>query len=267
MRIWFLLIIITIFSVSCGHNKGEKKLLSQKDIVPLLIDMHIADALSMNNAINSQFKDLDSSMIYSSVLKKHSCTKDKLIKSLTYFSSKPLIIKEIYDQVFSALSKQAEEAKILRNKYSTSNTTNVWRAKNSRIIITSRDSLYPPAFEFPIDSMGIYVLSVSIKMTDKDSSVNPVITAYFFSQENDNPEHRQYFSKTYIPKSKYSREYTLVEECKDSAFTHMRLIIPEYDNIDSSFYKQINILNLRVGKLKDEAHLQKSVRNYDNLPF
>jgi hypothetical protein len=87
-------------------------------------------------------------------------------------------------------------------------------------------------------------------MTDEDSSLNPRITAFLYSPENDVPEQRQYFEETPIPKTKYSREYTLVLECINTSHTHMRVIIPEVDNSDSSFYKRMDISNLSVGKLR-----------------
>jgi hypothetical protein len=251
MRSWLLFLSLSFILFSCGQKENEK-LIPRKKLVPLLIDMHIADALAMNHTINDQFKDLDSSRIYSSVLKKHGYSKEELLNSMDYYSSRPEKITSIYDEVFSELSLKAEEAKATRNKYHASNTDIIWKSEKPRYIITGKKSQYPPPFEFPLDSAGIYVLNASVKITDEDSSLNPRITAYFFSQDNDVPQHRLYFDKTPLPKSRYTREYILVQKCIDSSFTHMRIIIPEYDNEDTAFYKQTEIYNLRVGRLKNE---------------
>ncbi|MBA7564310.1 hypothetical protein ES708_05973 [subsurface metagenome] len=249
MKIRFLVIIFIIGSCT---PKEKGKLIPRKDLVPLLIDMHIADALALNHSISEQFDNLDSSLLYSSVLTKHGYSKEELISTLENYSSKPDKLIKVYDEVFSALSKKSEEAKAIRNKYSLSSLDIVWKPDAFRFVISGDTVHYPSAFEFPIDSIGTYILTASIKMTSEDKSVNPRIIAFFFSPERDVPEYRQYFRETPIPKAKYPREYTLVEECIDSTFTHMRIIIPEYDNKDTSFYKKMNISNLRVGKLKSE---------------
>jgi len=251
MRSWLFCVIILSFSISCNQKESERYI-PRKDLIPLLIDMHIADALAMNHSITDQFTDLDSSMIYSSVLNKHGYSKDELLNTMEHYSTKPDKLIKIYDEVFSELSIKAEEAKSVRDKYSISNLDQIWKSETTRFNVTGKDEMYPSAFEFPIDSCGIYVLHASIKMTFNDSSVNPRIIACFFSPDKDESEYRHYFSDTPIPKAKYAREYTLIEECKDCSFTHMRIIIPEYDNEDSAFYKQAEISRLRVGKLKPE---------------
>ncbi len=251
MRSWLLFLFLVIIFVSCGQKENER-LIPRKDLIPLLIDMHIADAIAMNHTINNQFKDLDSSRIYSSVIKKHGYSKEELLSTMKYYSSRPKKITSIYDEVFSELSIRAEEAKSARNKYNTSNLDIIWKPEESRYIITGKESQYPKAFEFPIDSAGIFVINASVKITDEDSSLNPRITAYFFSQENDALQHRLYFDETPLPKSRYAREYTLVQKCIDPSFTHMKIIIPEYDNEDTAFYKRTEIYNLRVGRLKNE---------------
>ena len=215
--------------------------------------MHIADALAVNRTINDQFENLDSSMVYSSVLKKHGYTKNELVRTMEYYTTKPDKLAKIYDEVFSELSRESEKLKATRNKYSYSNTKDVWKATTSRYRITGREAIYPKAFEFPIDSLGTYVITVLIKMTEEDSSRNARLIAYFFSPENDVPEKRLYFKETSLPKSKYPREYTLVKKCKDPSLTHMRIIIPKYENEDSTFYKHTEISNLRVRKLKEEG--------------
>ncbi len=251
MRTWLLFVFVIITFISCNHKEREKYI-PRKDLIPLLVDMHIADALAVNRTINNQFKSLDSSLVYSSVLNKHGYSKNELVKTMEYYTTKPEKLAKIYDEVFSELSRKSEKLKATRDKYSYSNSDNVWKSTNSRYRITGREAMYPKAFEFPIDSLGTYIINVLIKITDEDSSINARMIAYFFSPENDVPEKRLYFKKTPIPKSNYPREYTLVKKCKDSSLTHMRIIIPEYENEDSTFYKQADISNLRVRKLKKE---------------
>ncbi|MGD2035984.1 MAG: DUF4296 domain-containing protein [Bacteroidales bacterium] len=249
MKSWQTGILIVTVIFSCGRQKTDKDI-PRKDLIPLLVDMHIADALAMNHAISDQFKGLDSTMIYSSVLNKHGYTKDELTNTLEYYSSRPEKLTEIYDEVFSELSKRSEEAKTQYNKYSFSTKNAVWKSDRSSYRILGKKAAYPEPFELPLDSPGIYALHASMKMDEEDSSLNPRIIAYFYDSINDVPENRSYFDTIQIPKSKFTRVYTLINEYDGSAFTNMRIIIPEYDNKDTSFYKNTHIYNLRVSRHK-----------------
>jgi hypothetical protein len=49
MRSWLVFLFVIITFLSCSKKDGEKYI-PRKDLIPLLIDMHIADALAMNRA-------------------------------------------------------------------------------------------------------------------------------------------------------------------------------------------------------------------------
>ena len=63
-----------------------------------------------------------------------------------------------------------------------------------------------------------------------------------------------------LPKSKLQREYTLVQTCDDPALTMLRILIPEYDNTDQHFNKDMVVNDLAVRIKKDEPKKDKNKR-------
>jgi hypothetical protein len=251
MRKWFLYVSFCILIFSCSES-AQKKIIPRKDLIPLLVDMHLSDAMAMNYNINEQFGGLDSSLLYNSVLNSYGYTKENFVQTIEYYSREPEKLIKIYDEVFSILSKRSEETKTLYDSYSIRKTKNIWKPKQAHFRIYGDTAHYQPMFDFAIDTIGTYVLSVEIKITEKDQSVNPRLVAYFYNAENDKPEKRINFEETSVLKSSFKREYTLVKECPDFSYNRIRLIVPMYDNKEETFFKDMEISNLRVSLMKPE---------------
>jgi hypothetical protein len=251
MRYCLLFSGFFLMITACSSHK-ENKIIPQKDLVPLMVDMHIADAMALNYTINEQFGGLDSALLYNTVLNKYGYTKEQFLNTLEYYSGKPEKLTKIYDEVFSILSKRAEEAKAIYDSYSTAQSRNIWKPKLTKYITKGDTSHYMPPFDFAVDTIGEFVLSADVRITTKDLSVNPLIVAYFYNPQNDLPGNRKYFPEVSLLKSAYKREYTVTCECNDPAFSRIRITIPVTDNGDSSFFKEIEITNLRVSLLKSK---------------
>ncbi len=250
MRKWLFFLYIFISIVAC--SKREKgNIIPRRDLVPLLVDIHITDAIALNNIISGEFGGLDSSMLYQAVLDKYGYTKDELVQTLRYYSSEPEKLIEIYDDVFSTLSKESEEAKELYSSTTISRTIPIWRPNKTRYFVKG-DTVQYPQFDIKIDTTGIFVLSVEIKITTKDESVNPRILAYFYNPFDDSKEKRVYFDETRLIKSGFTREYTLLKKCSDENLSRLRLIIPMHDTQDSIFVKDFDMKDLRVSLIASQ---------------
>lgn len=245
---WIPLILAICLTLACGRRE-TKRLIPQKKLIPLLVDLHVTDALAVNTTISDQFGKLDSTLLYSTVLESHGYTKDQLFTTLDYYTNKPEILMEIYDEVFAMLSARSEEAKAEYNKYSSQNTRHIWRPKQHRFKIIGDTVDYPVFDSIEIDSKGTYILNLSIKINKADESVNPTLVAYFYSTENDNPETRKYFEKIELHKSKYARELMLIYELRDSTLNHMRIIPVSFENADSVFYRSMEMYSVRLSQL------------------
>ncbi len=245
MRKWLFISVFLTLIFACNHRDRDN-IIPRRDLVPLLIDMHIADAMALNTSVSGQFGGLDSSLLYQSVLDKYGYTKDDLTRTLRYYSSKPEKLIGIYNDVFSTLSKESEEAKKLYSSTTIAQTYHIWKPKKPRYNVHGDTARYPPVFDVKIDTTGIFVLSVHAKIAPKDESANPRILAYFYNPFNDNQERRIYFEEVPMIKSNYIREYTLLKECSDTSLSRLRIIIPMHDNSDSLFRKDLDMSDLRV---------------------
>jgi hypothetical protein len=249
MNKWLFVLIICVLPLSC-FNKDKVRLIPKKELVPLLIDLHIADAIASNGPYGDIFDNLDSISAYSWIFNKHGYSKKELEKTFEYYSKNPKKLTEIYDEVFAELSKQSEEVKAARTKYSSFNNKCIYKAQKA-YIIEGDSSSYPPEFDFPIDGTGAYLLTANILMFPGDESKNPRITAYFYNPENNDPKNRHYFRETFIIKSNNSREYQIPENLNNPSLTYLHIIIPDQDRPDSVFYKKIQLLSFTVSKIID----------------
>ncbi len=245
MRRWFFYFFAATLFICCSKHE-QNKIIPRKDLIPLLVDLHISDAMATNYNINEAFGGLDSAILYSTVLKSYGYTKDDFIKTIEYYTKEPEKLIKIYDEVFSILSNRSEDAKKMYDSYSVKNTKSIWKSKQTHYRIIGDTAHYPSMFEVAVDTVGIFVLHVEIRVTEKDKSINPRIVAYFYNLKNDVPEKRVYFEEVKLLKSSYKREYTLTQECSNPDLNRLRLLIPTYDNTTNDFYKDMEISNLRV---------------------
>lgn len=248
MRKSFVLSILFVLLFACS-SRTKLRPIPEKDLVPLLVDLHVSDALALNSAIVDNFGRMDSAILYSTALGKHGYSKEELLFTLNYFAKTPEKLMEIYDNVFATLSRMSEEAKAEYMSYSIENTTAIWKPDQPRIILKGDDVDYPGPYTIKISDTGTYVLNINIKLSNSDKSVNPKVIAYFYNPADSAEEKREYFEEINLNKSKYSREYLLLKSISDTSLRLLRLIVPNVENGDSSFYKQLTMDNLRVSKV------------------
>lgn len=251
MRRLFSAIFTIIVIFSCNRD-DRKQLIPKKDLVPLLVDLHITDAIAVSTTIADQFGKIDSALMYSTVMEDHGYSKTQLFNTLNYYTNKPETLMEIYDEVFAVLSTRSEEAKAEYNKYSAQNIRHIWRPKKNRFSTKGDTAQYPVFDSIQIDSMGTYILNLSIKLDKDDESENPVLVAYFYNSENDIPEQRVYFDKVKLNKSKYARDLMLIREIDDKTVNHLRIESVTYANQDSGFNKSMDLYGIRLSQQKPE---------------
>ena len=101
----------TLFLVcSCNKKAVEipKGILTKQELVPVLADMHLAQAAAGLN----QFSDTARYNLneYSdAIFKLHHISKEKYDSSLSFYSSHPDLLDEIYQEVINELSKKQSE--------------------------------------------------------------------------------------------------------------------------------------------------------------
>jgi hypothetical protein len=258
----FLPLIIALVLLFSCKNDGSKKLIPRKELIPLLVDLHVTDAIAVSSTLSDQFGKLDSALLYGTVMDRYGYSKEELFQTLNYYTSKPEKLMEIYDEVFALLSARSEEAKAEYNKYSSQNTRHIWRPEKNRFEIRGDTIKYPVFDNISIDSLGTYIIDLSIKLNKEDESLDPVLQAYYYDPLNDAPENREYFEEIRLHKSKYARELLLIKELTNPKLTRLRIVPVSYKNEDSTFNKDLELYSLRVSQLKPDIDIKLSGERY-----
>jgi len=250
MSKWLSFLIFLFLLLSC--NREEKNIIPRKDLVPILIDMHITDAIAMNHMISEQFGGLDSALLYNAIFEKHGYTKEQIIGTLRYYSGKPDALVKIYDDVFSEMSKMAEEAHLAYTSTNNTNTNLFWKPDTNKYRAVGDTVNYPPSFDIAIDTNGTYVITAEIKITAKDSSVNPRINAFFYRPGKDSLKSMVFFDEESLFKTDFMREYRAIKEYRNKLPARLKIIIPAHDSPDTTFMKWFEMQNLHVALVRND---------------
>jgi len=190
-------VILIMFSLIAGSCSGRKNKLEKQDLIPekelvsLLVDIHIADGLLTLPKISAWTTSLDSITSYYHVIENHGYTKDAMDRTMRYyFIKKPKKLNEIYDQVLGILSEmesRVEKESVLE----IARISNLWRGKDFYSLpdIPGNDST---TFAFTVDAPGTYLLSFSITLFPDDQSLNPRANVYLCSPDSIQTGKRRY---------------------------------------------------------------------------
>ncbi len=102
-----------LFLVFCSCSKSKVKtpegVLSQKEMIPILVDVHIAQAAAgLHNEADTARFTLNDYLPY--ILKTHHVEKIVYDSSISFYTLHPEIMQEMYDEVINELSKKQGEA-------------------------------------------------------------------------------------------------------------------------------------------------------------
>jgi hypothetical protein len=109
---FFLFSMLTISFLSCGKKKIEipATVLPKEKMVPVIVDIHLAQAAAViRNPSDSLHYTFGDYLPY--ILKLHDIPRAEYDSSISFYTSHPELMKEIYDDVINELSKKQSEVK------------------------------------------------------------------------------------------------------------------------------------------------------------
>jgi len=106
----FLIISSLILVLACSTNSVPRGILSDKEIIPIIVDMHLAEGIYSQRYQEKITRDNYQEDLYLSVIRKHKVDPRVLEASLLYYGKFPEKYKPIYDEVLNKLHE--EEMKI-----------------------------------------------------------------------------------------------------------------------------------------------------------
>ncbi len=104
----FFLLVVT--SLSCW-TRSHRYIIPQKKFVNLLVDIHLADGIAMENMRFSDPFVLDSASLYQSVFDKHHVTRAMFDSTLQYYTARPDVFQKIYNNLTARLKHKEDELK------------------------------------------------------------------------------------------------------------------------------------------------------------
>ncbi|MDY0201254.1 MAG: DUF4296 domain-containing protein [Bacteroidales bacterium] len=212
----------------------KSKTIPEKDMVKILAEVFITDAVVASSRNSFEFSKRDSIEYYAPIYSKMGYTDKQFMATMSYFFNNPEVFDSVLDKVVNRLSvMEAElEASIAKEivKPITVNvdSLNLWKQKTTWAFPadSDQDSLY---FKIPIEEPGTYTLSALVKVLPNDESIEPRSSIWLTRDSTgvrDNIKMEQY------TRNGKAIDITLSLSVTDSTYTHIEGFvlghIPQY---------------------------------------
>lgn len=171
----FVILILSSYLIFSCTGKQEKPdrsgIIPEKDLIPLIKEIHIADGLLANPRIQNWVLSIDSISTYHYIAEKHGYTKEEFDKTLHYyFISKPKKLIKIYDKILGELSEtesRLEKEVMLQRE----RASNVWPGEKNYYFPDGND-INAVGFDVSLAGSRIYTLKFTATLFPDDQSVN-----------------------------------------------------------------------------------------------
>lgn len=107
----YLLVFVLLAIVACKGRNLPDGVLPAKKMIPILVDMHLSEAINNQKFNISMLKDSLPEELYLSVCKKYKLERSVIEKSLLYYGKHTEEYIPIYDEVLDVLSAMEVKAK------------------------------------------------------------------------------------------------------------------------------------------------------------
>jgi len=120
MRVWgcycaFLLMAALV--LSCGHGRyGE--VIPPKKFVNVLVDIHLADGIAVENMSRPNVPKLDSASLYGSVFDKYDVNRTMFDSTMSFYSEHPDDFQKVYNKVTAKLKRMEDDLNAKQNEES-----------------------------------------------------------------------------------------------------------------------------------------------------
>lgn len=111
-QLQILLIALAIILVACDKPivPKPKELIKEKEMVNMLVDVHLAEATFNKFRYDSIMRDNSAANFYASVLEKYEVPDTLFEQSYVYYASMPKKFEKMYREVMNKLSEMEQES-------------------------------------------------------------------------------------------------------------------------------------------------------------
>jgi hypothetical protein len=223
-------------------------LIPVKDLVSILTDVHIANALLTYPSIRAKFSAKDSVTNYIDVIENHGFTKERMDATMNYyFTRNPKKLVKIYDQVLGKLSEI--EARLKKEELIIpASNFNLWTGPQSYSFPES-GATYPFPIDIPIKDTGTYVFKITATVFPDDESLNPKINLFFWCPDSTGNGINDAWDLVYYPKDGLKHNYTLSRKLTDPKFTGIRGWLMNHDPNPGRWKKHATIEKISLTRI------------------
>jgi hypothetical protein len=241
----FFFFLLILPAVSCGH--GQRKYLIPKDqMVDVLVDMHLADAIALQNDPAYSGFELDSADLYQAVFNKHGVTQAMFDSTLSYYSARPEEFQFIYTRVTGKLNLiMQEELDAPVSEPEPKKPELIWQS-STIYALPEMGNNNRVEVNIPIKSTGDYTLTATIKVYTDDESVDPRISLYYWYDDGSENGFRLNFEDVMLQKDGNQHEYSVSRVQSSPVISHIRGYILNDSNRDSLYSKHALVSEIRV---------------------
>ena len=242
-----ILTFLLLFLYSCTQPEqkfDKSELIPEKDLGPLLYDLHLADGLLSLSEVRNEFIDIDSLEHYFTILEKHGYTFDQLNNTIEYYSGDPETLNEIHEKVISQLTELEGEILATASEKKPS-APNLWEGKTSWNL-PADGKQNKLEFEVPVKAPGTYKIIVDITLYEDDEALEPAITAYFWFDDQTETGYRLPFPKTRIVRTGVQRTYRVAQKVMNPKITHLKGSLLNHTQQRGEWQKHVLVSNFKI---------------------
>jgi hypothetical protein len=230
----------------CSSCTGKRnRILPEKKLIPVLVDIHLADGIAMVVPYSSSTLKLDSTQLYHAVFEKHHTTRVIFDSTMAYYIRKPDKMIAIYSEVNNILSKMESDLETGKGQPETEKKIIIWQ-ENKTYILPQMGNINKVEISLPASKPGTYTLSAKIRLYDDDQTVAPRITLFFWFDNGTPKGFREYFRSTPLSRDGKTNTCTVSGTLVNPRVTHIKGYLIDHSNPDTLFTKHAIVSDIKV---------------------
>lgn len=245
----FLLLLLSsllLFSCSGKEEKPDSSgLIPEKDLIPILTEIHIADGILPNRIVQKWVLSVDSISIYYYIIEKHGYTKESFDKTMQYyFISKPKKLIRIYDGILGKLSEMESllEKEVMFDK---EHASNLWPGEKN-YYFPDPAGTESAGFELSLKGSLFYTLKFTMTIFPDDQSINPRASAYTYDADSVQTGTRKYYKTIDFIKDGQPHTYTVRFSVPPNEAIMVKGTLYESDNNPEEWQKHVVFENITL---------------------
>jgi hypothetical protein len=248
IRFSFLILITLLIISSCGSRRSKldrKNLIPEKELVPILTDIYLADGLIGVPRLLNRYSLTDSISTYNSIIEKHGYTRATLDKSLKYYFIKdPKKLIRIYDKVLGNLSEmESRVQKEISN--SKVQTESLWPGFDT-YSFPDPSGTDSTVFNMFLKKPGFYALNFTVILYPDDQSLNPGLTAFTCHPDSIETGKRNFINPVYYIKDGHEHKYSVNFTVPLKTTLYVRGCLYDFVNHPEDWEKHLVIRNISL---------------------